>query len=110
MKKSCNKLQTEFHFASCKMVNKTVLCKQNFWQQFTWERQRWRAADLTSLSPAVPWQTWWKAKILDVCKYPCSGSSSQPSPQAQEVLDSYHPGFQVGSQNKEEKAIEMHSV
>lgn len=45
-----------------------------------------------------------------VCKYPCSGSSSQPSPQAQEVLDSYHPGFQVGSQNKEEKVIEMHSV
>lgn len=34
-----------------------------------------------------------------VCEYPCSGSSSPSCPQAQEALDSYHPGFQVSIQN-----------
>lgn len=108
MKKLCNKLQAEFHFfASCKMVNKAVLCKQNFWQLCTWERQRWRGSRLDKSQSCCSLADLMKDDTLE-CKYPCRESSRQPCPQARELLDSYHPGFQVGLQNKEEKVIEMH--
>lgn len=40
-----------------------------------------------------------------MCEYPCSGSTSQSCPQAQEALDSYHPGFQVSIQNTDRRRL-----
>lgn len=104
----------------------TKCCVANYRQNFTslhlvrwWTKQHYASSTSDS---SVPWtdrdagqQTWQVSVLLlpgraderqhstFVCKYPRSGSPSQSHLQAQQLLDSYHPGFQVGTQNTEGK-------